>query len=198
MLRRFAGVDVGGRRKGFHVAVLDARVVELFAARDSGDAVRWLGERRPAVVAVDSPYAAAPTGQRSRGDERRLARDVCGLRYTPDAETLRRRNDGYYGWILNGFRLYELLRSSARRFGWEVVECFPTASWTRWAGPRAGRPRSAWTGEALAALGLAGVPDRTNQDQRDAIAAAVTAQLHAEGLTQRFGEIVVPASGPLA
>jgi hypothetical protein len=37
------------------------------------------------------------------------------------------------------------------------------------------------------------VPAFTNQDQRDAIAAAVTARLHSAGATATFGgEIVVP------
>jgi len=38
---------------------------------------------------------------------------------------------------------------------------------------------------------LKGVPERTSQDARDAIAAAVTARLYPDG-TRSFGEIVVP------
>jgi hypothetical protein len=45
----------------------------------------------------------------------------------------------------------------------------------------------------LARLGLEGVPSRTNQDQRDAIAATVTARQHTQGMTETIGEIVVPA-----
>lgn len=52
---------------------------------------------------------------------------------------------------------------------------------------------AAWSREGLAALGLEGLPARTNQDQRDAIAAAVTAQQHTFGMTETVGEIVVPA-----
>jgi hypothetical protein len=48
----------------------------------------------------------------------------------------------------------------------------------------------------LAALGLDGMPARTNQDQRDAIAAAVTARQHTLGMTETMGEIVVPAMTP--
>jgi hypothetical protein len=44
----------------------------------------------------------------------------------------------------------------------------------------------------LVALGLDGAPSRTNQDQRDAIAAAVTARQHAKGMTESLGEIVFP------
>jgi predicted nuclease with RNAse H fold len=43
-------------------------------------------------------------------------------------------------------------------------------------------------------LGLEGVPARTNQDQRDAIAAAMTARQYTQGMTEAMGEIVVPVS----
>ena|SRR5262245_4192919 len=77
--------------------------------------------------------------------------------------------------------------------GVEVIEVFPTASWTRWHGKRGSQSRAAWTRQGLAALGLEGVPERTNQDQRDAIAAAMTAHQHSQGLTEAIGDIVVPA-----
>lgn len=48
--------------------------------------------------------------------------------------------------------------------GVEVIEVFPTASWTRWQGMRGSQTRAAWTRPGLAALGLAGVPETTNQD----------------------------------
>lgn len=38
-----------------------------------------------------------------------------------------------------------------------------------------------------------GVPTRTNQDQRDAIAAAMTARQHTLAMTETMGDIVVPA-----
>ena len=74
----------------------------------------------------------------------------------------------------------------------DVIECFPTASLTRWHGARGDRRRSAWTRQALAARELCGVPPRTNQDMRDAIAAALTARDYEQGRYERFGDIVVP------
>jgi hypothetical protein len=44
----------------------------------------------------------------------------------------------------------------------------------------------------LTKLGVAGVLHRTSQDQRDAIAAAITARQHSDCATQPFGEIVIP------
>jgi hypothetical protein len=63
---------------------------------------------------------------------------------------------------------------------------------SRWLGPRGTESRAAWTRRGIATLGLKGVPDRTNQDQRDAIAAAVTARAYTYGQTEAFGEIIVP------
>jgi predicted nuclease with RNAse H fold len=91
--------------------------------------------------------------------------------------------------VVEGLTLFDALEG----LGFDTIEVFPTASWTRWNGARAGRSRSDWSGEGLATLGLEGVPRRTNQDQRDAIAAAVTARQHSRGETERIGDIIVPA-----
>jgi predicted nuclease with RNAse H fold len=78
--------------------------------------------------------------------------------------------------------------------GWTVIEVFPTASWTRWVGPRPpGTSRAVWTRTALEQLHPS-EPHARSQDARDAIAAALTARLYPGG-TESFGEIVVPA-GP--
>jgi predicted nuclease with RNAse H fold len=186
----WAGVDVGGRRKGFHAAVVDgARLVagpRALAGPD--DVVGWLRSFRPQVVAVDSPCALAPDGARSRPDERRFAREVLSLRYTPDRVSLAAR-PLYYEWITHGLELYGALA----RAGLRAVECFPTACWTIWAGPRARQPRARWSSRALRDLGLAGVPARLGQDGRDAIAAALTALDYDRGRTRRIGDIVIPA-----
>ncbi len=188
----FAGIDVGGRRKGFHVAAVDGdrrliagpqrlAVVEPVLA--------WLEEVGPAVVAVDSPMSCAPPGEVSRPAERALAKEICGIRFTPGESRL--AGNPYYEWIVCGLELYRALQRAAR--GWEVIEVFPTASWTVWAESRGTRSRARWTRQALEATRLAGLPDRRlGQDDRDAIAAALTARLHAHGETRQFDEIVVP------
>jgi predicted nuclease with RNAse H fold len=181
------GVDVGGPRKGFDVALIDDReVLELRARLSAGDVVGLVASARPAVVGIDSPRSCAPDGATSRASERALARAVCGIRWTPDRARVEAGD--YYGWVVEGLRLYAALDGAA-------IEVFPTAAWTRWQGLRGSRSRADWSRAGLAALGLAGVPARTNQDQRDAIAAAVTASLHSAGATETFGgEIVVPRS----
>lgn len=189
--RQFAGVDVGGSRKGFDVAIVDdERLLRLDGGLSCDDVVALIGEAGPRLVGIDSPRACAPDGERSRPDERAFARaGICAIRFTPDDVTVRSGNP-YYGWVVEGLALYEALA------GVDVVEVFPTASWTRWHGPRGRRSRAAWSKEALAALRLPGVPARTNQDQRDAIAAALTVRQHARGETERFGALAVPRASP--
>ncbi|MDP8943383.1 MAG: DUF429 domain-containing protein [Actinomycetota bacterium] len=196
---RWAGVDVGGPRKGFDAAVIDEAGVVAGPTRlpSVQGTVEWLAGHAPRVVAVDSPRGPARDEALSRDGERSLAAAVCGIRYTPNRSALE-GNASYYGWILNGLALYEALERERPRAGWTVIECFPTASWTRLAGPRRERRRAAWTRDAVRGLGLEGLPPRTNQDGRDALAAAKTAQLfELRGATERFGDIVVPAEGAL-
>jgi predicted nuclease with RNAse H fold len=185
------GVDVGGRRKGFDVALVeDRRLTELRQRQSVDDVVAWAVSSEPSVIAIDSPRSCAAPGCTYRPEEKELREAVCGIRWTPPSVKL--EGNPYYQWIVEGLRLYDGLRDHPAR----VIECFPTASWTRWHGARNGRSRSAWTREALAALELRGVPARTNQDMRDAIAAALTARDYERGRFQPFGEIVVPRSQP--
>lgn len=197
-------MDVGGGGKGFHVAVVDCLgLIALERLREPAAVAAWLREGvdggPPALVAVDSPREAAEPGELSRADERLFARArICGIRFTPDRATIdapRANGDDFYGWIRNGFALYVALEEA----GLPAVECFPTASWTRWGGARDGRRRAAWSQQVLDGLGVAGLPARRlSQDDRDAVAAALTARAHAgpprKG-TESFGAIVVPRGG---
>lgn len=184
----WAGVDVGGKRKGFDVAVIDDRqVLVLQGGLTCRQVVELLVENRPAVIAIDSPCCSAPAGYTARDGELQLARSICGIRWTPDERRL--HASAYYAWILEGRALFGALAAH----GFAAIEVFPTASWTRWHGGRGPRTRAAWTRQGLSALGLDNVPARTNQDQRDAIAAAMTARQHSLGMTETMGEIVVPA-----
>jgi predicted nuclease with RNAse H fold len=190
------GIDVGGRRKGFHGCAVRGEEVLAGPERlpDVASAVEWIVALAPTVVALDSPKSCAPPGESSRPDERALSRAVCGIRWTPERSRL--AGNPYYEWVEHGLELHAALAAAGveddRR-----IEVFPTAAWTIWAGPREGRPRGEWSADALADLGLAGVPSRRlSQDDRDAVAAALVARLHAEGRTRAFGEIIVPAGRP--
>jgi predicted nuclease with RNAse H fold len=186
---RWLGVDVGGKRKRFDIALVDDRRLLALEGRLACDKVVQFVEReRPAVVAIDSPRCCAPDGEATRACERQLARAICGIRWTPDRARI--CASPYYAWIVEGFALYDALAAHDVN----VIEVFPTASWTRWLGKRGGQLRPAWSRQGLAGLGLEGVPARTNQDQRDAIAAALTARQFSGGIVEAIGEIVVPAA----
>lgn len=192
--RACLGVDVGAPRKGFDVAVVagEELVAHLARARVA-DVLTLARAHGVALAGVDGPCACAPDGERSRPGERELARRVCPIRYTPDARQVR-TGGPYYAWVRASLRLHAALAAA----GVPAVEVFPTAAWTVWLGPRGSQRRSEWTRAGLRALGLRGVPARTSQDLRDAIAAALTAREHLAGRTRAFGEIVVPAGGALA
>jgi predicted nuclease with RNAse H fold len=187
-MARWLGVDVGGKRKGFDIAVIDdRRLLALAGGLDVDGVVAFVAAHQPALIGIDSPRRCAPDGRRARDDERMLAREVCGIRWTPDAAAV--RSSAYFAWILCGLELFEAVSALTV----EAIEVFPTASWTRWHGPRGQHTRAQWSRAGLAAMFLDGLPTRTNQDQRDAIAAAVTARQHSRGETESIGEIVVPA-----
>jgi predicted nuclease with RNAse H fold len=186
-MERWLGVDVGGERKRFDVAVIDGhRLLALESRLDRAAVAQLVDRARPAVVAIDSPCRCAQPGRTCRDSERELARSICGIRWTPDERAI--HGSEYYAWVVQGLALFDALAGC----GAEAIEVFPTASWTRWLGKRGGRTRVAWTRDGMSALDLRGLPARTNQDQRDAIAAALTARLHDRGLTEAIGEIVVP------
>ena len=193
----WVGIDVGGRRKGFHLcAVSEDLTVELahvqHPSHASEMATQWVGNRDPWCVAIDNPAAWAPPTERSRPCEREFARaGICGIRYTPSAEAAGMRTDTHYEWIEHGLELWAELRAR----GVEVIECFPTASWTQWCGAREGS-RAAWTRRGLARL-MPSPPGARNQDERDSVAAALTAR-QAERRPKsvvRFEALVVPAAG---
>ncbi len=192
-----AGIDVGGKRKGFHAAALRHGSIVRGPEQlpQVTDVVSWVEAIRPACIAIDSPARAAPPGATRRRDEKEFAAlKICGIRWTPDETSMRARaHDNYYEWILRGFDLYEALSATST----EVIECFPTATWSICFGPRDGRRRARWTREALDSLGLVGLPARRlNQDDRDAIAAAYTARLWRESprRARRVGQdLVIPA-----
>jgi predicted nuclease with RNAse H fold len=157
------GVDVGGKRKAFDVALVDDQhLIDTRRRQSVEDIIGWVLAAKPSVIAIDSPRSGAPRGLTHRPEEKMLRDGICGIRWTPPTEQL--EGNAYYEWIVEGLRLYDALQGHPV----QVIECFPTASWTRWHGARNGRRRSAWTRDALAALKLRGVPQRTSQDTRAA------------------------------
>ncbi len=184
------GIDVGGSRKRFDFAVVDRhRLLQSGRGLCASDVADLINAHKPALVAIDSPRNAAADGHKYRPCEKELRDWVkCGIRWTPENAQI---FDGrpYYEWIRCGFDLYKRLAAE------QVIEVFPTASWTMWFGRREGT-RAAWTNRGFKNLGLEGLPTRSNQDLRDSVAAAVTARQHHDGETKVFDETIVVPRGP--
>ena len=190
--RLVAGVDVGGKRKGFHLAVIEGdRVTELEQYPDAQTLATHLIEMKPQAVGIDSPPEWAPDGQKSRPAEREFAKKrICGIRYTPDRTTAQAHPGTYYEWIFNGMELWDALRTRPH-FQGRLFEVFPTASWTIWHGPRGNRKREEWSHEALEALPLQLPEVKWTQDLRDAVAAALTAEAGAEREDRSISSILL-------
>lgn len=190
------GVDVGGPAKGFDVALVDeSRVLELTSRCSRGDVAALVDLHGPVVAGIDAPLSCAKPGSKSRPGERLLAREVCPIFYTP-AEEVVRSGHPFYGWMVEGLDLAIDLAAAFPAV--DLVEVFPSAAWTVWAGPRAGRPKPQWSAQALASAGVTGLPRRCSQDARDAVGAALVAALHHEGSTADYGGIAVPQAGSVA
>jgi predicted nuclease with RNAse H fold len=110
-MAKWIGVDVGGRKKGFDVALIDDRaVLQLEGGLDRGDVVELVERARPKVVAIDSPCRCAPEGHTSRDGERLLAKSICGIRWTPDERKV--HASAYYAWVVEGLALFKALAAN--------------------------------------------------------------------------------------
>lgn len=203
------GIDVGGRRKGLHLAAIRPdEELSLDQARGNSqteDALEWIQQFEPIrCVAIDAPADWAADSELSyRACEKCFrSKGICNIFYTPTqavGERRARRNggDGHYEWIECGI---ELRRRLVARYGNEmIVECFPTASLTRWGTRREGS-RARWSRNVLTNRwgGRFEVSKARNQDQRDALAAALTALQFdtAPESMEAFGPLQVPRERP--
>jgi len=102
-----AGIDVGGRKKGFHaVALREERIVAKLATPVPGQVVAWCRELHVSVVGIDAPCRWSPTG-RARLCERELA--GLGISCFSTPSQLVGEVHPFYRWMVNGAELYRLL-----------------------------------------------------------------------------------------
>ncbi|UPH90858.1 DUF429 domain-containing protein [Synechococcus sp. NB0720_010] len=108
----FAGIDVGGARKGFHAVLLDEQTVtDQLNTPDPEALARWC--LRAERIAIDAPCGWAQPGQRSRLCERQLLAKGVHCFATPTREAALASRSNFYGWVLRGEALYQALQ----RFG---------------------------------------------------------------------------------
>lgn len=220
-----AGIDVGGKTKGFHAAILRDGTFETRKSCDPTAITSFLRERGATVVAIDAPCGwsqleVSPMG-RSRLCERelRLLPDGPPIQCfrTPSLEKAREhvakagsQEKSFYGWVFNGLEMYDELRrlghnpyNGTDRSGPVTFETFPNAIASFLKGERVSAQRKVKLANRQAALQELKYDiskfDR-DIDFIDAALCAVAAKAFLEGKTTEFGNategfIVVPKVG---
>ncbi len=200
-----AGVDVGGTRKGFHAVVLaDGRLADVFASPDPEAIATWCATRGARHVGVDAPGGWSRDG-RMRPAERALRAAGISCFASPTRAAAIAHPKDWYGWMLNGERLFGLL---TRRYALyaggapspagQCFETFPQAIACALAGSRV--PARDKRARRRALLADAGIDTRplNSIDLIDAALCALTAHFFAHARYSAYGEagdafIVVPA-----
>ena len=126
------GIDVGGEKKGFHAVALQGdKFIAQTTNQDSMAIVSWALNHYAEVIAVDAPSRWSQSGS-SRCAERELYAHGIRCFYSPSKEVASQK--AFYGWMLNGEKLYDCLGlNHYPRFEGQVnngkicIETFPHA-----------------------------------------------------------------------
>lgn len=199
------GVDVGGRKKGFHAVALAGGTFRQTASTDPGTIVEWCLTSKASVVAVDAPCGWSTSGV-SRLAERALK--IGGVKVscfsTPSRNRALAHPSGFYDWVFNGEALYQELKKHYPLFDGDhgtrpvCVETFPHAIVCALTGSvTAASSKGAARRQVLRDRGYAD-HQLANIDVVDAALCAVAAEQVRQGRITQFGDadegfIVVPA-----
>jgi predicted nuclease with RNAse H fold len=199
-----AGVDVGGQMKGFHAVALRARtIVGRSFSCDPTDIATWCKEIGAAVVAVDAPISWSQTG-RARSAERALMQQKIWCFSTPTEKAALEHPTNYFGWMLQGAKLYRALDESLARFDGSnerarpiYFETFPHAIACALNGAPVSARNKRKVRSALLAKAAVCCDSLTNIDFVDAALCALAAEHFAHHRYTHYGDagegyIVVP------
>lgn len=198
------GVDVGGKKKGFHaVALRGGEYFEKYSSVNAKAVVEWFSEMKAGVVGVDAPCCWSKTG-RARTAESELMGEGIWCFSTPTREAAEAHPTDYFRWMLAGAELYGLLAPSYRLLDAQksiappvCFETFPHAVTCALLGSVTSAKRKGK--ERRLILKSAGIDtsELTNIDWVDAALCALTAQQFLAGNFKTYGDategfIVVP------
>ena len=197
------GVDVGGKRKGFHaVALTGGQYAGRYTTADVDELVAWCREVDAATIAVDAPCGWSSDG-RARPAERRLMEQGIWCFSTPLRQRAIEHPKDHYGWMLRGEALFQELKST-HPLGLPApgqkccFETFPHAVAWHLTGGKANASRKRSERRALLSAAAVDLTQLTNIDLVDAAICAVTAHhVTRGGASKIYGEpgtglIVVP------
>ncbi len=199
------GIDVGGRRKGFHaVALTGGTYAGQLASRDVHELSHWCQAVMQArLIAIDAPCRWSSDG-RARPCERQL--NARGIRCfaSPTREAALAHPSDYYGWMLQGEALVAALAPSHPLLtvlppsGAACFETFPHAiTWQLLGGQVRAADKRSQRRAVLQEFGI-DTASLTSIDRLDAALCALAAhQLASAAPCLSFGEpdsglIVVP------
>lgn len=123
------GIDVGGEKKGFHLAVKalgENSIVSVANFTDPADAAAFIEAQerlldgRCELIAIDCPPEPLIDDDKTRQAEREVFKRGYNVLWTP------RSVDMVQGWMENGARLWGCLRESFPQA--QLIETFPTAN----------------------------------------------------------------------
>lgn len=200
---RVVGIDVGGRKKGFHaVALENGAYLGQKNTSAVDELIYWSVQAIGAqIIAVDAPCYWSSDG-RARPAERALMKQGIFCFSSTTREKAVSHTTDYYGWMLRGEQLYQALavthpigNSSSGRF---CFETFPHAiTWQLRGGDANARRKRAERAELLRKIGIH-FKDRVGIDTMDAALCAYMAHLVATGKQvislgeAQTGYIVIP------
>lgn len=119
-----AGIDVGGRKKGFHGVVLgDGGYLDKLHCTDPAEMAAWVRSTGARATAVDAPCRWRK-GAEPRAAERELAR--MGIRCFATPVQAAAAAHPFYEWMRNGMSLYAALDPHYPLFH-RCFETFPQA-----------------------------------------------------------------------
>jgi len=197
------GIDVGGKNKGFHAVAVVGRSFEKSTSTDPALIVVWCRQRKADIVAVDAPCGWSQETS-SRHAERELGERKIRCYATPSRDRAIAHKKDFYGWVLNGEKLYERLARHYTLFDGDLrkgpicFETFPHAIVCALSGKVvAARPKLSKRRKVLSELGY-DYAVLSNLDYVDEALCAVAAVEFRKGHTTHFGGredgfIVVPA-----
>lgn len=205
---RVVGIDVGGKRKGFHAVALEAGLyLGQKKTSDISELVAWCVQSINArVIAVDAPCRWSVDGRARPAERELMQKGIFCFSSTTRARALVHRTDNF-GWMLRGEELYRALDATHpvcsglpcanQRYSFET---FPHAvTWHLREGNANAKRKRIERSELLRAAGIQ-LPVPSGIDTVDAALCALTAHLIATGAQSLWfgdahtGHIVVPLS----
>lgn len=201
-----AGIDVGGRTKGFHgVALRSGAYLDQIASRDAAEVADWCRQINAQIIGIDAPCRWSSTGH-ARTVECELMRNKIWCFSTPSREVAQKHPTDHFRWMLNGADLYADLETTHALFDKSqhtspqvCFETFPQAIACALAGEIVSAKQKRRIRRRLLNRANIDTSKLTNIDQIDAALCALTAHDFALGNYKCYGDatsglIVVPGA----